>query len=634
MISLVPGFTLDEGDAEIRGFRQAAGNVVINGRRPNAKSETLGTLLSRIPAARVVRIELASGDRFGTDYAGRALVANVVLSQEGGLAATVETTLRREYRGAILPEGSISALWNRGASTFNVALAVKNAATSEEGFDQLVTLPGGTEQEYREKFSRFRNPQPSGSVRWTLNEGEHRTVNLSASLNLNYDDLTQSSFVQSADGSERNDALVQRWFTRTMEVSGDITRPLGSGGIKLLGLASRRYRSLRDQATEASLAGDDLGGLFQNQHDWRDETLARLSWNGTAFSGWTVEAGVEGVRTRLDGQVDLFSVDPDGAVTVYDLPVSHAVVTEDRGEVFANAGRPLSSRLRIDLGLAYERSRLSVSGDVSARRTLDFVKPKVALDWRHGAWHSQISAERTVAQLDFEDFVSAAELSADRVNGGNPDLLPQRAWEFKLSVDRALPGDGRITLDLGYDFIAKVQDRVPTPEGFDAPGNLGDGTQFSAAANIDLPLSRLGVKGGRLTLYGSYIDTSVRDPYTLRYRPFSGYAPFYYEARFRQDLGRFAWGTSMTGNSGSDSYRIDEVDFNRGIAPNVAAFVEYRPNSRWTVTLGSENLLDGGKRRVRDFYDPDRRSLMPYERELRHRESHLVAYLTIKRSIR
>lgn len=633
LIELVPGFSLDEGDTEIRGFRQAAGNVVINGRRPNAKSEALSTVLSRIPAARVVRVELVSGDRFGADYAGRALVANIILSEEGGMAATVEATVRREYTGALLPEGSVSALLRHGPSTFNVALSVENAATSEEGFDRLIDLPDGTEQEFRLKTSRFRNPSPSASLGWTLDEGAHRTANLNASLNLDYDDLTQDSLVQPRDGPERNDSLVQRWFTRTIEVSGDVTRPLWGGGIKLLGLASRRHRDLHDEVTETSLDGDWLGGIVQTQHDWRDETLARLSWSGPALSGWTVEAGAEGVLTRLDGNVDLFFINEDQEATPFDLPVSDVVVTEDRAELFANAGRPLSGRMRLDLALAYELSQIKVRGDVSAQRSLSFFKPKAALDWRAGAWHAQFSVERTVAQLDFDDFVSAAELAVDRVSSGNPDLQPERAWEFLLSVDRTLPGDGRIKVDVGYDFVAMVQDRVPTPEGFDAPGNLGDGSIFSAAGNFDLPLSRVGVKGGRLTLYGSYVDTSVRDPYTLRDRPFSGYALFYYEARFRQDLGKFAWGASVTGSTGSDSYRLDEVDFNRGIAPNLSAFVEYRPSDRWTVTLGGDNLLDGGKVRERDFYFPDRTNPSPYQRELRERNSHMVAYLTIKRSI-
>src|SRR5512139_1156814 len=47
---LVPGFNLDLGDVEVRGFAQAAGNVVINGSRPSSKSESLSSVLRNIPA--------------------------------------------------------------------------------------------------------------------------------------------------------------------------------------------------------------------------------------------------------------------------------------------------------------------------------------------------------------------------------------------------------------------------------------------------------------------------------------------------------------------------------------------------------------------------------------------------------
>src|SRR5687768_18399817 len=46
----VPGFTLDLGNTDTRGFAGAAGNVVINGARPSSKAETLETTLARIPA--------------------------------------------------------------------------------------------------------------------------------------------------------------------------------------------------------------------------------------------------------------------------------------------------------------------------------------------------------------------------------------------------------------------------------------------------------------------------------------------------------------------------------------------------------------------------------------------------------
>ena len=71
MIERLPGFTVE--NAEVRGARggQAAGNVVINGQRPSSKSDPLVVVLARIPASRVLRVEIAPGNSFGADYVSR-----------------------------------------------------------------------------------------------------------------------------------------------------------------------------------------------------------------------------------------------------------------------------------------------------------------------------------------------------------------------------------------------------------------------------------------------------------------------------------------------------------------------------------------------------------------------------------
>ena len=64
---LVPGFSLDLGDVATRGFAGAAGNVVINGARPSSKAESLTDVLRSIPANRVVRVEVGTGDLYGAE---------------------------------------------------------------------------------------------------------------------------------------------------------------------------------------------------------------------------------------------------------------------------------------------------------------------------------------------------------------------------------------------------------------------------------------------------------------------------------------------------------------------------------------------------------------------------------------
>jgi outer membrane receptor protein involved in Fe transport len=298
--------------------------------------------------------------------------------------------------------------------------------------------------------------------------------------------------------------------------------------------------------------------------------------------------------------------------------------------VFVNAGRPIADKLRVDLGLTYEASKLSVRGDATADRTLKFLKPKVSLDWELPDVRAQLSIQRTVAQLQFEDFISAAELSTDRVNGGNANLLPQRAWEGLLTLQRPFLGDGLIKVELGWNQISLVQDRVPTPDGFDGPGNLGSGRSLIWRGTIDAPLTKLGIKGGRLTLYGSIVDTNVRDPYTGRERHFSGNSLAYWTADFRQDLGKFAYGLHFDASSLSTGYRLNELDSFYGMHPYSSVFAEYRPNKATTLSVGARNALNRTSQRFRTFYSPSRSNPNPNLYEARQRNQHVIPYLTLK----
>ncbi len=631
MVQRLPGFSLDTGNQDVRGFSGAAGNVVIDGQRPSSKSDALDTVLARIPAGRVARIEVAPGDQFGSDYTGKPQVANVVLVAGDGLSGTVEASAYRVQTGNIYPEGSASVVLKRGQSSFTVAANVSAGDFPEEGFDRITSLVTGQQTEFRGKFNDIRAPNYAFSSAWDFNGGVNKTAHLNGRIAFDRFSLTQNNDVFPAVGPIRDDRLFQRYNRRDIEIGGDVTRPLAGGGIKLVGLVTRRHRENRDTSLNR-ISASVIGGSEQFLVDEREETLARLTWSRQGWSGWNVELGAEGALNRLVSNVDLSIFGAGGTRTVIDLPIDDATVKEIRGETFVNVGRQLARNLKVDGGLTFEASRLTVSGDATAERTLKFLKPKLSIDWRLSDLHAQLSLQRTVAQLQFEDFISVAELTNDRVNGGNAGLLPQRAWSALVTLDRPLLGDGLIKLELGYTSISLLQDRVPTPEGFDAPGNIGNGRELIWRGTIDAPLGKLGIKGGRLTLYGSIVDTSVRDPYTGQKRRFSGNSLAYWRINFRQDLGKMAWGLDVEASSSSTTYRQDELDTFRGIQPYASIFAEYRPDKTTSIRVGARNILDRPAARFRTFFSPSRANPVPFAFEERGRNPHVTPYITVKRS--
>lgn len=630
VVQRIPGFSLEDGDQNVRGFGGAAGNLVINGARPSAKSDSLSTILSRIPAGRVLRVEVGPGDLFGAEFTGRPQVANLILRDEGGLSGTLEAEVARDFTGSLSPQGSVSALLRTGRSTFNASLGYENEDFVEEGTDTVRALPSGDLIEFRVKENDIRDQEYSATASWNFDGGPDRTANLNGRIERNRFTLVQTNDVQPAVGVRRDDRLAQRARNTRWELGGDVTRPLAGGGIKLIGLYRTTDADNRDESFNI-VAGNVIGGFEQQDRFTRDEAVGRLVWSHGSLGGWALELGGEGAFNRLDRDVDLFGVTAGGVRVPIDLPVDEAIVSEWRGEAFVNGGRQIGEGLRMDLGLTAEFSRLTVEGDAEAQRSLQFLKPKASFDWRPGdGWRLQASLTRTVAQLDFGDFVGAAELTNDRIDGGNPELLPQRAWEYRLTAERPLLGDGRLQVQLGYDHISLLQDRVPIEGGGDAPGNLGTGKRLFVNGTVDVPLASLGITGGRFTATGVWRDTSVRDPYTGQDRFFSGQSKWYAEAGFRQDLGSWAWGVNWFAQPEQSVFRRNEIDRFDGDEPFLTGFVEYRPSQATAVRLGLQNIADVPAGRTRLFFQPDRTAAAPSAVEVRERNRHVEVRLSLR----
>jgi len=646
IVERVPGFTLDLGQSnngqEIRGFAGTAGNVVINGQRPSTKSETLDALLARIPASRVRRVELGPGDLYGADYTSKTQVVNLILAESAsnrGISGNATVQAIRHFTGAIIPNASGTIVLSRGPSTFTLSADSNRTDYFEEGYDRVNAIPDGEQLEYRRKFNDIREHAPVVSGSWALDNGPNNSANLNARYSYDHFFLHQRNHVFPTGEPDHRDHLVEDYPTKIFEIGGDITKPLAGGAIKLVGLATRRHRTTLDEYDIGNQDGTEVvGGFQQLSTSQRNETIGRLSWSKQKLAGFSFELGGEVAWNTLTDNLGLFVFDENGDKVQIPLPLDNATVTELRGEFYANAGRPLTKKLRMDFGLNYEMSRLKVRGDTTADRSLKFLKPSVTLDWQPGGgWHTQLILRRTVAQLDFYDFISAAELSVGRINGGNANLEPQRAWEGRFSIEHPIFGDGKARLELAYNVISKLQDRILIFDAqgvpFDAPGNIGTGRQAYADLTLDAPLDRVW-KGLHVKLHGNIQSTRVHDPISGELRDFSGFYPrWLWEADIRRDVGKWAYGINFFDDRRITFFRTDEFDsnFNSGF-PYTSAFIEYRPAKNQTLTLDLNDISNTGGARFRTFFFPNRTNPDPYANEYRFRNSHLRIGLTFKQS--
>ena len=635
----VPGFALDLGNSDTRGFAGAAGNVVINGARPSSKSETLETMLSRIPASRVAKVEVGPGDLYGAEYSTKSQVLNVILSAEGGIDGNVTGSVRRLYTGRIVPDVSASALIRRGASSINLSAGASNVLNLEEGTDTLTDPETGDLIEFRRKHNSYRDFNPYVSVSWALERASDKAIRLNGRWSPGKFYLTQRNHVTPTGMPERDDDLLQNFKSPVFEIGGDVTRPLAGGAVKLVGLATRRQRDwLERYRFRTEGGGVVLAGFEQLQDARRNESILRLNWTRSNLAGFSFETGVEGALNTLDHKVQLFEFLAGGEPIRRNLPVDEAMVKEKRGEAYVRVGRQLSKSIRLDAGLNYEYSTISVRGDTQADRTLRFWKPSLTLDWKGAeGWHGQLSARRTVAQLDFYDFISSAELSADRVNAGNPNLVPQQTWEFRGTIERPFLGDGLAKIDVGYDLVNDLQDRVLISAGgedFDAPGNLGTGKRYFARLTLDAPLAKLGLKGVRAKFNGQVQRTRVEDPISGEKRNFTGNFPDWeWSVDVRHDVGAISYGFVLSDRDRFTFFRTDEFDSNFNGGPYATAFFEYRPRPGTTITLDIDNAIDTSGNRNRLLFSTNRADdLAVVVNEFRERNRHLNFGLTLKQS--
>ena len=225
----VPGFTLDLGNNQagngndVRGFAGTAGNVVINGSRPSTKAEALDTTLSRIPAQRVVRVEVSPGDLYGSDYAGKSQVLNVVLSDAGGFDANVTAAAKRWSSGYVNTDIQGSALIRRGSSTINVSAGTGRNRQFEEGTDDLTDLGNGQLIEHRRKHNSYFNKDPFVAGSWALEHGQDKAIRLNARWQPSSFDLFQDNRV-TPTGAPVHDDLHRRHHERLGFLVGNEAR--------------------------------------------------------------------------------------------------------------------------------------------------------------------------------------------------------------------------------------------------------------------------------------------------------------------------------------------------------------------------------------------------------------------------
>jgi hypothetical protein len=571
MVKRLPGFELVDTDDEVRGFAGSRGNVLIDGRPPSGKQESLEQVLRRIPAPSVLRIELLRGGSTTAATAGYDLVANVVRRAESASSGSVAAGLSGADEIGIKPDARIEFSRRAGSSHLDGSVALETDIDDDSGAGRLTEFDAAglpIEQVRRDEREVLRRLAANVEYKALLGPGELVT-NLSVARARTTENILSLS-------DERSEAT-ERERVWSGEVGAQFRTPVGKGQIEAVAVARGEW------LTTKALEDDEQ---FVERTRGR-ETLARIEYrtDGTI----PMFASVEAALNSLVGDAELTS---DGVAVP--LTGSDARVIERRGEAAIGFTWRPSEAITVEPSLRAEYSRITSKGDSLQDDSFLFWKPRARVSWDRGRTRAQVTIEREAAQLDFEDFVASAELDRDDVVAGAPSLRPPTTWSASLLIEQRFWDDGALIVTVKRERIRDVIDHVLVEAGgdlFDAVGNIGRGKRTSLRAELTAPLDRLGLKGMEVRTTLTFIKSRVTDPVTGEKRAISDDRPFEGDIRFTHDLpgGRWSWGVDASLAHREREYRFDELRLEQK-ATAVGAHVEFRPDSDWRIRGEVENL--------------------------------------------
>jgi len=634
LLRRIPGVTtiLDSsgGSNNQRGLGAGSEQILIDGKRMASKSNTAAATLRRISASSIDRVELIRGS--SNEVQSEGLVVNVILKrgvQLGGVG-NFEIAGRFSDRGYTEVDGLVSYANTMGALSY--VLGYERAAWSPVA---LTSGQGGGD--WSKRFREERYFYPSGAVSevrpqtWRrVHQRDTFTANTiyafgpgDETLRLNF--LYQPNPVKQVDitaltrfnpaGVETSRATEYHYNKNrqdTFELGGELEKIVGPGVLNLIAVRSRRQTDFLDYRTRYEAAGPIVEVGRSSNDQTSGEDVVRATYAFPVLAGQTLTLGVEGARNFLNQEIEVFfDLNRDGRLEAIPIPTALARVQEKRAELSMLHNWRISPKWTLDSALFFEVSRITTNYPAIPTRTLNYLKPR--LDLRYNATdvdRFRFKFETIIGQLDFGNFVPSYNVVDNRIDLGNPLIVPTKQWLYELGYERRLPNDhGTLGTRIyyreqqgGISFIPFGFTSTGLPQS--ARGNTGTMLLYGTEVTASLRLAMIGLPGAHFNARVFQQKTRVRDVFTGERR--KALSPFDYDVilGFRHDLA--AWKASYgvdyldTGgtNYGSDVRTLEA--YSRG--QRFSAYVERALWGSYSIRLDAYNINGVREYRNRSLY--------------------------------
>jgi outer membrane receptor for ferrienterochelin and colicins len=612
----VPGGSFQE--VEKRGFGSSGEQILINGERLSGKTNDTGAALQRIQAAQVARVEVIRGAVAGLDVRSQGLVVNVVLKAATGTGSWEANATH--YTGNLIKWGgraSYAAAIDRLSYNVSIQDAPRFLIRDRtETYFALTGTPSNRQTELNKNLTDERTLTASANYRFANGDKFALNGSYEDEHNLEKQPSYQFALNNGALTFLRLDNRERDTDETTWEVGGDYTHDVVGGG-QFKGLFVYTKGTFdRLSPFKLTPAGErEILTQLQNEARSESEKIVRGSYKWGWSEAVDAEAGAEVAINTLNKTVNVSSIFRTGTLSPVELFNAQSKIRETRFEPFSSLSWQATQSIFVDGRLEVEYSRLNQSGrDVNNRRSLFYIRP--GLDLRYDvAPLNQVrgSINRTVSQLDFTDFVATFETDDSRpdvVNAGNPDLVPEKAWEYALTYERRLGRDGGVvTLKAFYNQISDHIDNIAVGPLKDtsAVGNVGPGRAYGLETKASVRLGSVGLPGVVVNATGLVRKSRFTDSFTGRTSDFQDYPGYAYSFGFRHDTGwrDLSYGASF---DDEDTRYASDIGFVQTLNRRLdgTAFVEMRALPGVKAKLEVRRILRGGAERKRSTFTGNR----------------------------
>jgi hypothetical protein len=610
MVRRIPGFSIADGEGR-RGFGENAGNVLIDGDRPSTKSDDIGTLLSRIPASEVDYIELTEQAGADAETQGQGQVVNVVRKVSAKVSGTYEGNLVFGHRYGFRPSANASATLRRGDTSYELNFSSYSERVYGFGPEDFKTGNGLlTEGRYYRGRGGFTQAALGGAIKTRLGGAK---VNLNGRVRWSDGFDRRLGDYSNAAGADTGDEVLLRdgpISDINYEIGGDVEFGVAPKlNTKIVGLF-RAATEGNDSSIEAARIGQPVTLFETRSRNKPSEAVARIQNDWSGIGSHAIQFGGEIAYNRLDARFSAAS-SVAGAVTAF--PASNVLVEETRIEPFVTDVWTISPSWKIEAGAIAEFSKLTLSGDSTASRSFQFIKPRAIATWTVNPQTTfEFRADRQVAQLNFGEFATSIDVAlGNQVDAGNADLVPEQLTSLSALVRHKFLERGSIQLRGEYQFVSDTQDLVPVTlrdavgnitARFDGAGNIGNSKRWNGELEITLPFDWLtkpaGITGIEVKYLGHYHGSSVTDPVTGLKRRMSNRPLWHQEWTLRHDIAGsgFVYGVTANAQAENNAYLFNEFRRQKEGVRTIL-FVEYSKFKLGTLRLQYTSIPDFGRDR-------------------------------------